>query len=106
MHERKPFGSGVFVKDYTAFVQQVKSKYPKAIIALLSSPMVNGDNRILLQNCLTAIKNNVDTLYPKDKAVQLFFFQPMQAHGCAGHPSVEEHAVLANELFPFFKKLL
>jgi len=30
----------------------------------------------------------------------------MQAHGCAGHPSVEEHAVLANELLPFFKKLL
>ncbi|MGN6214705.1 GDSL-type esterase/lipase family protein [Parafilimonas sp.] len=106
VHERKPFDSAVFVKDYTAFVQLVKSKYPKAIIALLSSPMVNGDNRILLQNCLTAIKNNVDVLYPKDKAVQLFFFQPMQAHGCAGHPNVEEHAVLANELFPFFKKLL
>ncbi len=106
VHARPPFDSGVFVKNYTAFVQQVKSKYPKATIALLSSPMVNGDSRILLQNCLTAIKNNVDALYPKDKAVQLFFFQPMQAHGCAGHPSVEEHAVLANELFPFFKKLL
>jgi hypothetical protein len=30
----------------------------------------------------------------------------MQAKGCTGHPSVEDHAVLANELLPFFKQLL
>jgi hypothetical protein len=30
----------------------------------------------------------------------------MQASGCSGHPSVAEHAVLAEELIPFFKKLL
>ena len=30
----------------------------------------------------------------------------MTAKGCTGHPSVEDHAVLANELEPFFKKLL
>jgi hypothetical protein len=106
VHPRAPFDSAVFVKAYITFVRLVKSKYPTATIALLSSPMVSGDNRILLQNCLTTVKENIDALYPHDKKVALFFFEPMQPHGCSGHPSVEDHAVLAQELLPFFKKLL
>lgn len=106
VHPREPFDSSLFVKNYIAFIQLVKSKYPAATIALLSSPMVNGNNRILLQNCLSAIKKNIDALYPGDKPVVLYFFKPMQPHGCSFHPSVEDHAVMADELYPFFKKLL
>lgn len=105
-HQRLPFDSAAFVSNYIKFVQLVKSKYLKARIALLSSPMVNGDRRIKLQNCLTAVKNNIDKLYPSDKKVALFFFEPMHPGGCGGHPSVEDHAVMANELVPFFKRLL
>lgn len=105
-HSRSPFDSARFVKDYTAFVQLVKSKYPKATIALLSSPMATGGDRILLQNCLSAVKQNIDALYAKDTKVALFFFEPMKAGGCTGHPSVEDHAVLAQQLVPFFKSLL
>lgn len=106
VHARQPFDSAVFVKDYTLFVQGVKSKYPKAKIALLSSPMINGDDRILLQNCLTEVKQNIDALYSSDKPVALLFFKPMHGGGCGGHPSVEDHAVLAEQLIPFFKDLL
>jgi len=106
VHPRQPFDSAIFVKDYIAFVQLVKSKYPAATIALLSSPMVNGDKRILLQNCLTAVKKNIDALFPGDKPVALYFFNPMKAGGCSGHPSVADHAVLAQELIPFFRSLL
>ena len=105
-HQRSPFDSAVFVSDYIHFVQLIKSKYPKARIALLSSPMLNGDKRLLLQHCLTTVKNKIDALYPKKKPVALFFFEPMQARGCGGHPNVEDHAILAEELKPFFKKLL
>jgi len=105
-HERLPFDSGVFVKNYIKFVQLVKSKYPEARIALLSSPMINGDRRITLQNCITAVKENIDKIYPSDKKIAFYFFEPMQARGCSGHPSVEDHAILAKELEPFFKKLL
>ncbi len=105
-HERAPFDSSVFVNDYIKFVQLVKSKYPDAQIALLSSPMINGERRILLQNCLTAIKQRIDALYPADKKLALYFFKPMQARGCSGHPNVEDHAILAEELVPFFKGLL
>ena len=103
---RLPFDSTRFVSHYTDFVKLVKSKYPHAIIALLSSPMVNGDNRTILQNCLAAVKQNIENSYTHDKAVALFFFNPMHATGCSGHPNVEEHAILANQLIPFFQNLL
>ncbi|HEY6975121.1 MAG TPA: GDSL-type esterase/lipase family protein [Chitinophagaceae bacterium] len=106
VHPRAPFDSARFVKDYISFVRLIKSKYPKTIIALLSSPMIHGNERTLLQNCLTAVKEHVDALYPADQPVALYFFLPMQAGGCTGHPSVADHAVLAKELLPFFKNLL
>ena len=106
VHARQPFDSAVFVKDYIKFVMLIKSKYPQATIALLSSPMINGKERILLQNCLTAVKQRIDSLHQNDKPVTLFFFEPMRAGGCGGHPSVADHAILAKELFPFFRKLL
>jgi hypothetical protein len=68
--------------------------------------MVNGEARVLLQNCLTAVKQNVDMRNPSAKPVSVFFFQPMQPSGCSGHPNVQEHAVMAEELLPFFKQLL
>ncbi|WP_162054251.1 SGNH/GDSL hydrolase family protein [Pontibacter pamirensis] len=104
--ERLPFDSTRFINEYVKFVQLVKSKYPQAQIALLSSPMVNGNNRLTLQKALTEVKSRIDARYPADKPVALHFFQPMQASGCTGHPSVEEHAVLAQELVPFFNQLL
>lgn len=104
--KRLPFDSAIFVSNYIKFVQLVKSKYSKSQIALLSSPMINGDRRIMLQNCLATVKANIDQLYKNDKPVALYFFKPMQARGCSGHPSVEDHAILAGELIPFFKKLL
>jgi hypothetical protein len=68
--------------------------------------MVNGRQRFLLQNCLIAVKEKVDALFAKDKPAALYFFEPMQTHGCTGHPSVEDHAILAKELIPFFKQLI
>ncbi len=106
IHARAAFDSATFVKNYIAFVQLVKSKYANATIALLSSPMINGSDRMLLQNCLTAVKQNIDAIYPSAKPVALFFFAPMNGGGCGGHPSVQDHAVLADELIPFFKNLL
>jgi lysophospholipase L1-like esterase len=103
---RLPFDSAAFVQQYIQFVQLVKTKYPTAQIALLSSAMLHDRNRSLLQNCLTAVKEKSDALSPSSKPVALYFFKPMQAKGCTGHPSVEDHEVLAKELIPFFKKIL
>ena len=103
---RLPFDSATFVNNYALFVRLVKGKYPRARIALLSSPMVSGQNRAKLQNCLAAIKTATDASYPAAPPVALFFFEPMQPHGCGGHPDVADHAVMAKALEPFFRKLL
>ncbi|WP_205502213.1 SGNH/GDSL hydrolase family protein [Rufibacter psychrotolerans] len=104
--ERLPFDSARFVHAYVGFVQQVKARYPQARLALLSSPMLNGPKKQTLENCLTAVKQQIDVAYPTHKPVALHFFTPMQASGCTGHPSVAEHGVMAAELEPFFKSLL
>jgi Carbohydrate esterase 2 N-terminal/GDSL-like Lipase/Acylhydrolase family len=106
VHARPPFDSAVFVTGYINFVQQVKTKYPKARIALLSSPMLNGSKRELLQRCLATVKENIDKIYPSAKPVALYFFKPMKARGCGGHPNLEDHKILADELTPFFRKLM
>jgi hypothetical protein len=103
---RLPFDSSKFVNGYIDFVKLVRGKYPDAQIVLLSSAMVNGDRRNLLQNCLTAVKANIDPAFPSSKPLGLYFFQPMQARGCSGHPSVEDHAILAEELIPFFRQYI
>ena len=92
----------MFVNEYVRFVQLVKSKYPSAQIALLSSPMIGGNDRLLFQNCLKIVKQKLDALNPLDKPVATYFFKQMQARGCTGHPSVADHAILAKELLPFF----
>jgi hypothetical protein len=106
INKRLPFDSASFVRSYITFVQQVKLKYPNALIALLSSPMVRGSARETLQNCLIKVKEDVDALYPTAKPVSLYFFNPMEPHGCTGHPNLEDHALLAKELELFFRKIL
>ncbi len=102
---RKPFDDSVFVANYIKFVQLIKGKYPKAKIALLSSPMVKGESRLKLQNCIDRVQAEIDELYPAQKVAK-FFFEPMDARGCTGHPSVEDHLILAEQLRPFFETLL
>ena len=103
---RLPFDSAVFVNNYIRFIELIKSKYPNTRIALLSSPMLNGKKRTTLQNCLTIVKALIDKKHPSNKKIALFFFKPMTARGCGGHPSVEDHEILAKELAPFFKTLM
>ncbi len=103
---RLPFDSAEFVSRYIKFVQQVKSKYSGRANCAAQQSNVNGDRRTKLQNCLTAVKQHVDNLYSADKPVATFFFEPMQAQGCTGHPNVADHGVMADEVTPFFKQLL
>lgn len=103
---RKTFDAEEFMSKYIKFISLVKSKYPKARIALLSSPMVKGTARQQLEDCLTKIKVKTDQAYPAAYPVATFFFEPMEGRGCSGHPSVEDHAILAKSLLPFYKKLL
>ncbi len=103
---RLPFDELAFTAKYIAFVQQVKAHYPAAQIVLLDSPILKGEQKDTLVRCLSAVKTSIDVLYPLDLPVRIHLFTPMQARGCTGHPSVADHALLAEELLPFFKQCL
>ena len=103
---RLPFDSVAFVTNYIQFVLQVKRVYPEAKIALLSSPILQGEQKILLEHCLTRVKEQIDGQFPSDHRVALFFFEPFVLHGCTGHPGVDDHRVMAEALIPFFRPLL
>lgn len=103
---RKPFVADTFVVKYVEFIKCIKSRYPSAKIALLSSPMVKGAQRKLLEASLLRIKQRIDSIYPKSDHISMFFFPEMEPHGCSGHPSVEDHIILAEQLYPFYRKLL
>lgn len=103
---RVPFDSARFVREYVKFVQLVKGKYPEARIALLSSPMTLDTSRTILITCLTRVQDRINKLYPSDKSVAVFSFEPMSPRGCYYHPSVADHEILAAELKPFYARLL
>lgn len=68
--------------------------------------MVTGKQRVDLNDCLEEVKKAIDTKYPQDYPISLFIFEPMVAHGCSGHPSVEDHQIISEQLTPFFYKIL
>lgn len=101
---RQAFDSAKFVNEYVKFIQKLHSIYPDTKIALLSSPMIQGARRELLQNCLIVIKTMGEKVVGKPIAIH--FFKPMETRGCTGHPAVDDHAIMAEELLIFFKELL
>lgn len=103
---RLPFDSAAFTRSYVYFVKLVKSKYPKAKIALLNSPMVSGTRSDVFADCLNRVKRQTDAAFPNDTPVAIFLFKAMKAGGCTGHPNVEDHAVMAEQLQPFLLDMM
>lgn len=103
---RQPFNSNEFINQYISFVKKIKSKCPQAKIILLGSPMVDGEKKVVFQNCLNAVKRSIDAAFPKDFPVTVFYPKAMNPRGCDGHPSVEDHQIIAEELIPVFRKLI
>lgn len=102
---RAPFDAKYFTERYTAFVKQIKDYHLTAAIVLMNSPMVNGERNDVFLSSLLKVKTEIDMAYPEQRPVDIFEFASMQAGGCSGHPSVEDHAVMAEELTVFMKKL-
>jgi lysophospholipase L1-like esterase len=99
------FNEEKFVSNYIEFIKTVYKHAPKTRIVLLNSPMVSGERNVILVNCL----KKVIQAFENDKVHQpiaLFEFQPMTPKGCNTHPDIADDKVMANQLIPYFKKLL
>lgn len=103
--ERLPFNRYKYIGNYIELIQKIYKKYPNTRIALLNSPMVNGDRNKILVECLKEVKNffNNDT---KHLPIEIFEFPEMKPKGCGYHPSIEDDKKMADLLLPFYKKLL
>jgi hypothetical protein len=99
--ERADFDKEKFTSNYIKFVEMIYKKYPGVKIALLTSPMVSGENNELLLESLQNVKEN----FP-EKEINIFEFDAVTPHGCGYHPDIEDHELMAEQLIPFFKELL
>jgi lysophospholipase L1-like esterase len=100
--KRKPFDAEKFTGKYIDFVNEIFKHYPKASLALLTSPMISGDNNKVLLDCLQKIKAHFDNRH----TVAIFQFKPMKPNGCDSHPDLKDHKAMADQLFPFLTELL
>ena len=104
MHERLPFDAEKFTTTYIDFVQTILDHYPKTQVALLNSPMVTGEKNKILLECLNAVKAHFEETEYKPFA--LFQFDSITPHGCDYHPDINDHMLMADQLYPFYSKLL
>ena len=102
---RASLDSTSFIRAYIDFVKLVRSNYPNAKICLLTSPLLSGEKAVRLEGYLKTVMEEL-----KNKAnetnVYLFEFHDTYAHGCSGHPSKQEQALIASHLLPFFKQVM
>jgi lysophospholipase L1-like esterase len=104
---RAAFDSAVFVDTYLHFIHTIYTHYPTTQIVLLTSPMVTGNNAIMLSGCLKAIQVKANASENNaDKPIRVFEFSPVTATGCSGHPTIAEHTQMAEQLIPFFTSLV
>ena len=103
---RLPFNAEKYISNYVAFIQMLYSHNPQAQMVLLNSPMITGAKRLTMDSCLDAVK----AAFVNDrqhKPILIFHFSnKIVPHGCASHPDIQDHTQMANEMYPFFKKIV
>jgi lysophospholipase L1-like esterase len=102
---RLPFNEEKYVSNYIGFIKTVYKHAPNTRIVLLNSPMVSGDRNITLVKCLRKVINAFEN-DKTHKPIALFEFKPMVPKGCGSHPDIADDKVMADQLIPYFKKLL
>lgn len=103
---RLPFDKLKYIATYKKFITTIYSHYPEVQLVLLNSPMVGGQNNLVLQECITTVKDEINVEIKPRKPVKTFWFNAMQPTGCTYHPSIADHKVIASQLIPFIKRLL
>jgi lysophospholipase L1-like esterase len=104
-YQRAPLDSARFVNDYIQFVKFIRNRYPEAQICCLSSPMHSGEKSRRLTNYLQKVMENWKKS-GKDEKIHLFVFAASYNNGCSCHPDQNDQQKMAEELLPFYKKVM
>jgi lysophospholipase L1-like esterase len=104
-YERAVLDSTKFVKGYIRFIRDIRHRHPKSRICLLTSPMLLGDKVSRLGNYVRSVMQQV-RLLDNDNHIHMFAFSTSYTNGCSYHPGKEDHRMMAEELLPFYKKVM
>jgi len=95
--------STAFCSAYVTFINRVRTYYPKADIVCLSSPMANTELTIMLKKYITGIQQYLND--HGDKKVYHYFFTRSYNDGCADHPDMAQHVLIAQQVTEYIKGL-
>lgn len=102
-NSNKPaFDSEKFTSAYISFIQELDVLYPNAAFAILNSPMVKGEKAEVLNKALEQVRAH----FADKEIIELFKFEGIANVGCAGHPELKEHEMMADQVRPFYINLL
>jgi len=93
--------SVLFVNAYVNFIKLIRTYYPNTRIVCLTNPMSSYKLSLVLKSYLTEIVRRLND--EGDKRVYKYFFSKHYRNGCGGHPDIEEHKQIADELIAFFR---
>ncbi|WP_338874684.1 SGNH/GDSL hydrolase family protein [Spirosoma sp. SC4-14] len=96
--------STAFCSAYIKFITTIRSHYPNAYIVCVASPMANALLAPVLKKYLTSIVQYANARRMPN--VGLFFFSQRYHGGCGDHPTLAEHALMAQELTAFLAQEL
>ena len=95
--------STTFCTAYVNFIRDIRSRYPKADIVCLTSPMGNAKLIAMDKNYISGVQQFFNS--NGDNKVSHYFFSRSFNDGCGGHPSMAQHALIADELTTYLKQL-
>jgi len=93
-----------FCNAYVAFLKKIRVNYPNTQIILISSPMADATLIAQMKKYCNAVRDTMNS--NGDSKVSTFFFSRSWNAGCGGHPSIAQHADIANELTSYIKTIM
>jgi lysophospholipase L1-like esterase len=98
-----PQDSTLFCGAYVKLIGAIRQHCPKAVIICLSSPMADKTLLPVLQRYINGIAAYVNA--NGDKKVYKYFFSKQYNNGCGGHPDLDQHRQIADELTTCIKQI-
>ena len=95
--------SALFCRTYVNFIEALRARYPKADIICLTSPMADTQPTSILKRYLTAITRYMNG--KGDRKIFKYFFSKQFHNGCGGHPDIDNHRGIADELTGYIKQV-
>ena len=97
---REAFDSTKFINKYIVLLEIITRHYPDAKIVLLQHDMSGSHHVDVFSKCLLSIKEKFQKIKSGNQ-IEIFAFSPSTATGCLGHPGLDEHKRMAEELSGF-----